>query len=394
MLDNSAQRARQAAEKILRQRSRVILALVILIALIGIGIRLVSRATLSRETADSALPVVVTMHPDTDAASEDLVLPGNVQAYNQASIFARVSGYLKSWDTDIGTPVKQGQRLGEIDAPEVDQQLKQAQADLATAEANYKLALSTNVRWQKLLATDSVSKQDADEKAGDAAAKKALVDSATANVARLHDLESFKTVVAPFDGIVTARNTDIGNLINAGAGAELFRVADTSKLRIYVQVPQAYAATTRPGLKAALHFAEHPGTSYDAEIMRTANALDPATRTLQVELQMDNAAGELFPGAYAEVHFAIPGSAGRLKLPVTALMFRGQGLQVAVVEGNNHVALRDIVPGRDFGNVIEVLSGISATDAVVVDPPDSLTDGAEVRVVAPHAKEAPKDKSS
>jgi RND family efflux transporter MFP subunit len=367
-----------------------VLGLVLLVAVTGIGIRLVARAALSRQTVEIGIPTVVTVKPRAGAATEDVVLPGNVQAYNQASIFARVSGYLKSWDTDIGTPVAQGQRLAEIDAPEVDQQLKQAEADLLTAEANYKLALTTNLRWQKLLATDSVSKQDADVKAGDAAAKKALVASAAANVARLRDLESFKSVVAPFDGIVTARNTDIGNLINAGqgAGTELFRVADTRRLRVYVQVPQAYAGAAKPGVTAELHFAEHPGKVYSAQITRTANALDPVSRTLQVELQMDNASGELFPGGYAEVHFKLSGNANSMKIPPTALLFRAQGLQVAVVDAHHRVALRSITPGRDFGTAIEVLSGLAAGDDVIVDPPDSISNGAEVRVMAPKAAPA------
>ena len=394
MLDSSAQRARQAAQAILRRRSWVIAGLVVLVALAGIAVRLVERASLARETAESALPTVVTVRPTVDGASDDIVLPGNVQAYNQASIFARVSGYLKSWDTDIGTAVKQGQHLAEIDAPEVDQQLKQAEADLQTAKANYQLALTTNTRWQKLLATDSVSKQDADEKAGDAAAKKALVDSAAANVARLRDLESFKTVVAPFDGVVTARNTDIGNLINAGQGGELFRVADTSRLRIYVQMPQAYAAVARPGLKAELRFADRLGKAYETEVVRTANALDPVSRTLQVELQMDNAAGELFPGSYAEVHFKVTGNAGAVILPVTTLLFRAEGLQVALVDKSQHVVLRNIVTGRDFGSTVEVLDGVAASDNVIINPADSLTAGTEVRVAAPRAKAQTPDKSS
>ncbi|MBV8063642.1 MAG: efflux RND transporter periplasmic adaptor subunit, partial [Nevskia sp.] len=239
----------------------IALVIALLLAAWGIVGRVVSRNALAKETAESAVPTVITVKPGHSDSGEDLVLPGSVQSYYEAPIYARTSGYLKAWSTDIGAQVKKGQVLAEIDTPEVDQQLSQAQADLGTAQANYALSESTNLRWQGLLKTDSVSKQDADEKAGDAAAKKALLQSAAANLARLRDLESFKRVIAPFDGTVTARNTDIGALINAGqsSGSELFRVADTRKLRIYVQVPQPDAAAMTPGLEADLGFAEYPG---------------------------------------------------------------------------------------------------------------------------------------
>jgi RND family efflux transporter MFP subunit len=297
---------------------------------------------------------------------------------------------LRAWHVEIGTPVKKGELLAEIETPEVDQQLEQAQADLATAVANYQLAKSTDLRWQGLLATESVSKQDADQRAGDAAAKKAAVESAAANVARLREMESFKRVLAPFDGVLTQRNTDIGALINAGQspGAPLFRVADTHRLRIYVSVPQAYASSIRPGMSADLIFAEHPGKRYPATVAFTAQALDPASRTLQVELQVENPAHELFPGAYVQVHFDLSSPAPTLRLPANAVMFRAEGLLVAAVGSDHHVRLKHIAEGRDFGSSIEVLSGIDAADDVVVNPPDSLTDGALVRVVAPPASTA------
>ena len=253
---------------------------------------------------------------------------------------------------------------------------------METARANAALAASTNKRWQGLLATESVSKQDADEKAGAAAAMKASVDSAAANVGRLHDLESFKRVTAPFDGVVTARNTDIGALINAGqsTGSELFKIADTRKLRIYVQVPEAYAAAAKPGLTAELHFAGQAGKAYMAQVVRTANALDPVLRTLQVELQLDNSAREVFPGAYCEAHFKMAADAQSLRLPANTVLFRSEGLQVATVDAGQHVKLKSIVQGRDFGSTIEVLSGIGTEDRVVVNPPDSLVDGATVRI--------------
>ena len=361
----------------------------LLVALIlgawGIISRVHARANLAEETTAAAVPQVTTLKPTPSPASEDLVLPGSVQALIEAPIYARTSGYLKFWYTDIGSQVKKGQLLAEIDAPEVDQQYRQAQADLGTAHANSELALSTNERWKGLLATHSVSQQDADTKAGDAAAKHAAEESAGANVRRLHELESFKRVVAPFDGVVTQRNTDIGALIVAGqnAGSPLFRVADTTKLRIYVLVPEPYAASTIPGMDAALRFSEHPGKSYPAAVVRTANALDPALRTLQVELQVDNPRGELFPGSYAEVHFKVPGSSESLSVPANALLFRAAGLQVATVDSADHVRLKTIVPGRDFGKSIEVLSGIGANDNIVVNPPDSLTDGTAVQIAPP-----------
>jgi RND family efflux transporter MFP subunit len=321
-----------------------------------------------------------------------LVLPGTVQAYIEAPIYARTNGYLKTWSVDIGSTVKKGQLLAEIDTPEVDQQLAQAIADLATARANQALASTTNTRWKELLATESVSKQDADEKAGDAAAKIAIVESAAANVARLRQLESFKRVVAPFDGIITARNTDIGALINAGesAGSELFRLADTDKLRIYVQIPEPYAAAAKPGLAAELRFTEQPGKGYAATTVRTANALDPALRTLQVELELDNPQHELFPGAYAEVHFNIASNARAVRLPANTILFRSPGPQVATVDAQHKIRLKSIVQGRDFGGTIEVLSGLTPDDAVVLNPPDSIFDGVTVRVAAPPAKQAPK----
>lgn len=369
----------------LRRYALIALVMALILAVWGIYSRVSARSSLGKETAAAAVPTVITVKPNRSPVGEDLVLPGSVQSYNEAAIYARTSGYLKTWYTDIGTPVKKGQLLAEIDSPEVDQQLSQAQADLATARANYELSQSTNERWKGLLATDSVSKQDADEKAGDAAAKKAALDSSAANLARLHDLESFKRVVAPFDGTVTARNTDIGSLINAGqaSGAQLFRVADTHKLRIYVQVPQPYAAATAPGLAAELRFAEHPGKGYPAPIVRTANAIDPATRTLQVELQVDNDKGELFPGAYAEVHFKLPADAKILRLPANTVLFRTAGLQVATVGTDDKVVLKNVTQGRDFGSTIEIINGLDANDSVILNPPDSLADGTQVRIAPP-----------
>ncbi|HEY2276336.1 MAG TPA: efflux RND transporter periplasmic adaptor subunit, partial [Steroidobacteraceae bacterium] len=309
----------------------------------GILSRLYARALLERAAADAAIVTVATVHPSRGPGTDTLALPGTVQAFYEAPIYARTNGYLRAWYTDIGTSVKKGQLLAQIDTPEVDQQLRQAEADLATARANYQLARSTNERWQGLLATESVSKQDADERAGDAAAKEAAEQSAAANLARLKEVESFKRVVAPFDGVVTQRNTDVGALINAGEnpGNALFRVADTHRLRIYVSVPQSYAGQISQGASAGLVFADRPGQRYEASVSSTARALDASSRTLQVELQIDNAKGELFPGSYAEVHFDLRGTdTALLRVPVNSVLFRAQGLLVATVDSSGHAHLQ------------------------------------------------------
>ncbi|MGC2029750.1 MAG: efflux RND transporter periplasmic adaptor subunit [Steroidobacteraceae bacterium] len=376
----------------IRRYSLILLVVALCLAVWGEVSRVRARASLGKEAAQAAIPTVVTVTPNRSPLGEELVLPGTVQAYIEAPIYARTNGYLKEWRTDIGTQVTKGQLLGEIDTPEVDRELAQAEADLATARANESLSNSTNVRWKGLLATESVSKQDADEKAGDAAAKKAAADSAAANVARLRDLTSFKRIVAPFDGVITARNTDIGALINAGqsTGAELFRIADMHKLRIFVQVPEAYAAATLPGLEADLRFAEQPNRTFTARTVRTSNALDPTLRTLQVELELDNAKRDVFPGAYAEVHFKLPASAQSLRLPANTVLFRAAGLQVATIDGQKRVKLKSIVQGRDFGSTIEILSGVEADEVVILNPPDSLTDGAVVRIAPPASKDKSK----
>ena len=358
----------------------------VVLAAWGILSRLYARVLLERAAADAAIVTVATTHPSRGPGSDILVLPGTVQAFYEAPIYARTNGYLHAWYTDIGTSVKKGQLLAEIETPEVDQQLRQAEADLATARANYQLARTTNERWQGLLATESVSKQDADERAGDAAAKQAAEQSAAANLARLRELESFKRVVAPFDGVVTQRNTDVGALINAGetTGNALFRVADTHRLRIYVSVPQSYAGQVSQGASAGLVFADRPGRRYEASVSSTARALDASSRTLQVELQIDNARGELFPGSYAEVHFDLRGTGTTLlRVPVNSVLFRAQGLLVATVDSSGHAHLRRITQGRDFGKEIEVLSGVEESDTLIVNPPDSISDGMQVRVASP-----------
>jgi RND family efflux transporter MFP subunit len=377
-----------------RTRRYLLIALcaALVLAVWGIVSRVHARRALERQSMQAAIPTVTTTHARPGPPSDALILPGSVYAYYEAPIYARTSGYLKNWYTDIGATVKKGQLLGDIETPEVDQQLRQAQADLGTAEANYELARTTNVRWQGLLATQSVSQQDADQRAGDAAAKLAARKSAAANVARLLELESFKRLVAPFDGIVTQRSTDVGALINAGeSGNALFRVADTHKLRIYVYVPQLYAAHMRPGLTAGLEFADHPGQPFAAQVTSTANALDSNSRTLQVELQIDNPRGELLPGAYVQVKFSLPSDTGSLRIPVNTVLFRGPQLQVATVDDGRHVRLKQITEGRDFGTEIEVLAGVTVDDTLIVNPPDSAADGMEVRIQqrAPAAEQQP-----
>jgi RND family efflux transporter MFP subunit len=371
-----------AADPRTRRYILILGAAALLIAVWGIASRLHARSALEQQAAQAAVATVTTTKAHQGPGSDTLVLPGTVQAFYEAPIYARTNGYLKIWYTDIGTPVKKGQLLAEIETPEVDQELRQAQADLATAEANYQLAHTTNVRWQGLLSSESVSQQDADQRAGDAAAKAAARQSAAANVARLQELESFKRVLAPFAGTVTQRNTDFGALINAGqsAGNALFRVADTHRLRIYVSVPQPYASSIQQGQKAGLVFADHPGKRYEAEVANSAHALDANSRTLQVELQIDNAKGELLPGSYAQVYFALTGADNTLRIPVNTVLFRTDGLKVAVLDGQHRVHLQNITEGRDFGTEIEVLSGVTLDDVLVANPPDSISDGATVRL--------------
>jgi RND family efflux transporter MFP subunit len=378
---SDTRRLKATAQKVLI----VLVIVAILIAIIGVASRLISRSHLKKRTADDAQMTVVTTKPDSSGADNELVLPGNVSAFMEAPIYARTNGYLKVWYTDIGARVHKGQLLAEIETPEVDRQLAQARADLDTAIANSHLALTTNARWQTLAGKQAVSRQDADEKAGDAAAKVASEASARQNVKRLEDLESFKRVLSPFDGVVTARNTDVGALINAGetSGAELFRVADIRTLRVFAQVPEPYAVATRAGLNAELHFAEHPGDAYPAKTVRTSHALDPAARTLQVELELDNRDGQFFPGAYTEVHFKLPSDKKTLRLPSNTVLFRDTGIQVATVDQSHKIRLKTIGEGRDFGKTIEVLNGLDPNDDVVVNPSDSIEDGMPVRIAPP-----------
>lgn len=363
----------------------LLIALLVVAGVVVAGVlpRLRARAALKIATNELAIPTVTVAHPKLGAPQSEIVLPGNIQAFNDSPIYARTNGYLKKWYVDIGARVKANQLLAEIETPEVDQQLDQARADLNTAQANFALSQITAQRYQELLRTDSVSKQDVDNANGDFAAKRAMVDSAQSNVKRLEELQSFEKIYAPFDGVITARNTDIGHLINSGAGApatELFHIAAIEKLRVYVNVPQQYSPSARPGLTADLTLQELPGRYFKGTLVRTADAIDIATRTLLVEVDVDNSTGELLPGAYAQVHMKVPAGSPALILPVSALIFRSDGLQVATVENGNRAALKNVVLGHDLGNEVEVVSGLNADDFVITNPPDSLVSGEIVRI--------------
>jgi RND family efflux transporter MFP subunit len=362
----------------------VILALLIVAAIVVAGIipRRRARAALRDQTNDLAVPTVSVIHPKLGAPQAEIILPGNIQAFTDSPIYARTNGYLKKWYVDIGGRVKQGQLLADIETPEVDQQLDQARADLNTAQANFQLSEVTARRYEDLLKTDSVSKQDVDNANGDFAAKKAMVASAESNLKRLEELQSFEKIYAPFDGVITARNTDVGHLINSGAGgpaAELFHIAAIRTLRVYINVPQQYSQAAKPGILANLTLQEFPGRRFQGKLVRTADAIDLASRTLLVEVDVDNASGELLPGAYAEVHLSVPSGVPALIVPVSALIFRSEGLQVGTVQNGNRAALAKITIGRDLGSEVEIVSGLSATDSVIANPPDSLVEGETVR---------------
>jgi RND family efflux transporter MFP subunit len=349
----------------------------------GIHSRTVSATALATQTRVDSVMAVSVVHPKMGGADEEVVLPGNTQAFTDSPIYARTNGYLKKWYVDIGTRVKAGQLLAEIDAPELDHQLQQAKADLATADANLKLAQTTADRWTFLLKSESVSRQETDEKIGDLNAKKAMMDASQNAVRRLEDLQSYEKVTAPFDGVITARNTDVGALIDAGANSparELFHLAATSQLRVFVNVPENFDRAAQSGAHATLQLAEYPGRTFTGTLVRNANAIDSASRTLLVEVDVDNPTGELLPGAYVSVHLKLPGSTGHgLTVPVNTILFRSEGLRVGVVR-DGHAQLIPIVVGRDYGNELEVVSGLSLRDQVIANPADSLVSGEPVRI--------------
>lgn len=363
--------------------------LAVALAVAGIVPRMRADSTLAEQTHARSTPSVEVIVPRLGAPAEEIVLPGSIQAYEDAPIFARTSGYLKRWYADIGARVKKGQLLADIETPEVDRQLEQARADLATATANSELAELTANRYMELRKTDSVSQQDTDNALGDAKAKRAMVNSADANVKRLQQLQSFEKIYVPFDGIVTARNTDVGQLIDPGSSTglarELFHVAAIDTLRVYVNVPQIYSRAAHPGVAAYVTLAEAPGKRFQGKLVRNANSIDAGSRTLLAEVDLDNRGGQLLPGAYGQVHLKLEGEVQTLVVPVSALIFQGDGLRLATVaKGDDRVHLETVTPGRDFGKELEVVAGLTPGQGVVNNPPDSLVDGEVVRVVSAH----------
>jgi RND family efflux transporter MFP subunit len=360
----------------------VVALIVATVVVFGVTARRGAERTLEKETAVASIPSVNVVYPTPSTLSSELALPGNTQAFTDTPIYSRTSGYLKNWFFDIGAHVRKGQLMAQIETPELDQQLQVAQADLKSAQANLDLANTTSARYQNLLKTNSVSKQETDVAVSDAAAKKAAVDASMANVRRLEQLQSFENVYAPFDGIVTARNTDIGRLISAGQNTtaqELFHLAAIAKIRVYVSVPEAYSPSIKTGDKATLTLDEYPGRSFEGTIARNSSAIDQSTRTLNVEVDIDNPKGELLPGAYVFVHFKVPEHATSLMVPSNTLLFRAQGLQVGVVR-NDRVQLVPVKIGKDAGATVEISSGLTTNDPVILDPSDSLASGQEVQI--------------
>ena len=365
----------------------MLLLMVVIVAMVviwGISSRREANAQLSQETKDLAIPTVSVIHPKAGAPVQEIVLPGDMQPFADAPIFARTNGYLKKWYADIGANVKAGQLLAEIDSPEVDQQLQSARADLATAQANLNLAEVTATRYKDLRKTDSVSQQDVDNASGNFEARRTTVESAQSNVKRLQDMQSFEKVYAPFDGVITARNTDIGQLIDSGssggASRELFHIAAVNPLRVYINVPQFDSPQIRPGLRAELVLTEFPGRRFQGTVVRSSGAIDNSTRTLLTEVDVENSAHLLRPGGYVEVHLKLPSPVNTFTLPVNATIFKSAGLQVAIVKDGKTISLIPVAPGRDFGTEIEIVAGLKGDEWVVLNPSDSLTEGTVVRV--------------
>jgi RND family efflux transporter MFP subunit len=350
----------------------------------GIWSRVKARNTLKAETAQVAIPAVSVVSPKQTGSADEIILPGNVQPFITSPIYARTNGYLQKWYFDIGARVKKGQLLAVIDTPEVDQQLEQSLSNLRTAKANLTLAEITKNRYQGLLLKNAVAQQDVDNAVGTYNANKAIVEANQANVKQLQALQSFEKIYAPFDGVVTARNTDIGDLINSGSSAgvktDLFHIAQPEKLRVYVNVPEEYSQGIRVGMTADLNLTEFPGRKFQGKVVRTAQAINMTTRTLLVEVDVDNPTGTLLTGSYAEVHLKVPTRASTLLLPVNTLLFRTEGLRVGVVK-DGKVELSEVTPGHDFGNQIEIVSGLKPDDQVIINPPDSIVSGQQVKIV-------------
>jgi len=360
----------------------------ILLASVVVGYGFVDRARSKQEvvqwTNTQAIPTVALAQLTPASLHQTLTLPGNIQPFNRAAIFARVNGYVKSWDHDIGSPVKSGQALATIDAPDLDQQLGQAKATLASVRANLQIASLTANRNNILLQKQIVAQQLADQTTADATAKEAVVDANEANVRQLEAMQSFKTLAAPFDGVVTARNVEIGQLINSGGGSgqALFEVSDLHRVRIFVQVPQSFSAGLTPGMKATFEMPQYPGVQFDATLSHISKAINATSHSMQVELQADNAAGKFFGGSYCNVHFEVPTPANLVTIPSTALVTGNQDTQVATLDGNNKVVLKSVQLGRDLGDSVEVIAGLTPSDRIINNPPETLAAGDTVRVAA------------
>ena len=365
----------------LRLAGLILAAVAVAVAAVGILVRIDHANDLQKEV-ESQHGTVKIVAPQLGPGEQALILPGNVRADLDAPIYARVSGYLKAWHTDIGAHVKKGQVLGEIETPELDQQILRAKADLATAESNWEIADVTAKRYQNLLATESVSHQESDEKAANAKSRHDMLNAARANLESLLAGQSFQRVAAPFDGVVTERNTDVGKLISPGSsnGQSLFRVVDNRRLRIYMEAPQSYAYLIKPNMTVQVYFPELPGQHFAATVLSTSNAIRESSRTSTVEVLMDNKDGKLFSGSYAEVHFNLPSNSKVFRLPVSALLFRKEGLEVATVGADNRVVLKPIAIARDLGRVVEVASGLDSADRVIDSPSDSIVQGDVVRI--------------
>jgi len=373
----------------------VVLIVTVIVAAVGIIDRKHASAELAHYTSANSAPPVSLAQPVFEKNATEIVLPGNIQAYTQAPIYARTTGYVKAWYKDIGAHVRKGELLAVIETPELDQQLAQAKADLATAQSNASLAKLTANRYQGLIGQNAVSQQDTDNAVQQLEARNTQVTSAQANVQRLEQLQSFERIVAPFDGVITARNLDIGQLITAngstttpGAGLisgnkEVYDISAVQTLRVFINVPQVYSPDAKNGVTATLTVPQYPGRTFHGKLMRTSDAVDPATRTLLAEVDVDNRGGELLPGSYTEVHLNVSNSASALIVPVSSLILEPDGLHVAVVDSTQHAHIIRVTPGRDSGSTMEILGGLQAGQQIIVNPPDSLTDGEQVRVVTP-----------
>ncbi|HEY0566035.1 MAG TPA: efflux RND transporter periplasmic adaptor subunit [Terriglobales bacterium] len=352
--------------------------------------RMNERKSVDQRTHDLATPIVSVIKPSIEPAADQLVLPGQLQAYTEAPLYARTNGYLLKWYKDIGSRVNKGDLLASIDTPEVDQELSQARAARQQAEAQSQLAKVSADRWLNLRKSDSVSQQEADQQTSGYAQAQANLAAASANVRRLEQLESFKRIYAPFSGVLTRRNTDIGQLVaagSAGAGKELFDIAQVNPLRVYVSVPQVYAPSIKAGMKTTVDLEQYPGQKFEGKVVRSADAIDPTTRTLLTEVQLPNKDGKLLPGSYGQVHFAVPIQHTRMTVPINALLFRAEGPRAAVVGPDNKVHLKAVQIGRDFGTTVEIVNGLEQGDQIVVNPADSLEDNQPVKVKQQNGKD-------